>query len=239
MNESQASEPILWLEDLPRRPLCDVPWMGNTVVLANGDVNFCCFSDAVVGNVKETPLKEIWNNDVMRRIRRVLRDQDLPPECRTSSCPILRGDQNHVILTRMEGAYREKMTGTSDPHAAIRAGFAGSGVELTVGGSKDATVFDFALRYTGAPVCVDLYIAVRGDDRTTRFLPRREEVPIPCRVGIRLPSDSPLSFRFSIEGGRPGSYDVCGAVFESGSHPSIGSNCYWFARARLADRSVA
>ena len=240
MSESQASGQILWLEDLPKRPLCDVPWMGNTVVLANGDVNFCCFSDAVIGNVKDAPLKEIWNNEAMRRIRRVLRDQDLPPECRTGSCPIFRGDENHVLLTRMEGAYRERLTGTSDPHAVIRAGFAGSGlVENAGGGRSGASGFDFVVHYAGVPVCVDLYIAVRGKDGTIRFLPRHEEVPIPCRVGIRLPSEAPISFRYSLESDRPGTYDVCGAVFESGSHPSIGSNCYWFARARMTGRSVA
>ena len=243
MSDSAAPKQILWLEDLPKRPLCDVPWMGNTVVLANGDVNFCCFSDAVVGNVKEAPLKEIWNNETMRRIRRALRDQDLPPECRTSSCPIFRGDENHILLTRMDGAYREKLTRTEDPHALVRAGFAGSCLKENGGGAANAAAFDFDLRYEGAAVCVDLYVAVRGDDRVIRFLPRHEEVPIPYRVGVRLPSDLPVSVRWSMDravaGGRPGPYDVCGAVFESGSHPNIGSNCYWFATARLADRSAA
>jgi radical SAM protein with 4Fe4S-binding SPASM domain len=238
MNDSNALPQILWLGDLPKRPLCDVPWMGNTVVLANGDVNFCCFSEAVVGNVKHTPLKEIWNNETMRRIRRGLREQYLPPECRSSSCPIFRGDENHVILTRMDGAYRERLTGTAEPHADKRAGFAASCLKENRGVLSDAgPVFDFDLRYEGAPVCVDLYVAIRAEDRVVRFLPRLEEVPIPHRVGVRLPSDSPLSVRWPTGGdaaGRKfGSYDVCGAVFESGSHPNISSNCYWFATARL------
>ncbi len=238
MSDSNVPPRILWLADLPKRPLCDVPWMGNTVVLANGDVNFCCFSDAVVGNVKDTPLKEIWNNETMRRIRRGLRDQDLPPECRSSSCPIFRGDENHIILTRMEGAYREQLTGTADPHADIRAGCAGSSLKQSrIAPSDGGPAFDFDVHYEGAPVCVDLYVAIRGEDRVVRFLPRLEEVPIPYRVGVRLPSDLPVSVRWPMDGGvaggQFGKYDVCGAVFESGSHPNIGSNCYWFATARL------
>ncbi len=238
MSVSNVPQRILWLADLPKRPLCDVPWMGNTVVLANGDVNFCCFSDAVVGNVKHMPLKEIWNNETMRRIRRGLRDQDLPPECRSSSCPIYRGDANHIILTRMDGAYREQQTGTADPHAGIRAGFAGSRVKENRAASSEAgPAFELELCYEGAPVCVDLYVAIRARDQVVRFLPRLEEVPIPYRVGVRLPSDMPVSVRWRMDAdgasGQPPEYDVCGAAFESGSHPNVGSNCYWFATARL------
>lgn len=238
MRAPDVPQQILWLADLPARPLCDVPWMGNTVVLANGDVNFCCFSDAVVGNVKETPLRSIWNNETMRRIRRALRDQELPPECRSSSCPIFRGDEHHVILTRMEGAYREQLAGTTDPHAGKRSGFAGSRLSEDPGApSQRRPAFELDLHYEGAPLCVDLYLAIRGEDGAVRFLPRLEEVPTPYRMGVRLPSDSPVKLRWPMEGdascGRPGTYDVCGAVFESGSHPNIGSNCYWFATTRL------
>jgi hypothetical protein len=226
--------------------------MGNTVVLANGDVNFCCFSDAVVGNVNDTPLKEIWNNETMRRVRRGLRDQALPPECRSASCPIFRGDENHIILTRMEGAYRQQMTGTADPHALIRAGFAGSFLrEDRAAPAGSGPAFEFYLRYEGAPLCVDLYVAIRGEDGLVRFLPRLEEVPTPYRVGVRLPSDLPVLLRWPggrwVAGGRSGDYDLCGAVFESGSHPNIDSNCYWVTTMRtraawqpdsLADRSL-
>ena len=237
MRGSNPPLPILWLEDVPRRPACDVPWMGNTVVLANGDVNFCCFSGAVVGNVNQTPLKEIWNNDTMRRIRRSLRDQTLPAECRSPSCPIYRGDDNHIILTRMDGAYREQLTGTSDPHAAIRAGFADSRLRMPdVARPTEGPIIEVALHYTGRPVSADVYLAIRGADRVVRFLPRLEAVPLPYRVGIRLPADAPLSLRWAATADwQPGTYDVCSAVFESGSHPNVASNCYWFETARLHD----
>lgn len=238
MPDSMTTQQILWLQDIPRRPLCDVPWMGNTVVLASGDVNFCCFSDAVVGNVNQTPLKEIWNNETMRRIRRGLRDQVLPPECQSTSCPIFRGDRNHIILTRMEGAYREQLTGTTDPHSKVRAGFARSCVRHSLPASSEAgPAIELELCYEGALVCADVYLAIRGEDRTVRFLPRLEEVPLPYRVGMRLPSDLPISLRWPEVGNvaewKPGKYDVCGAVFESGSHPNVASNCYWSTTTTL------
>ena len=243
MSDATASQQILWLQDIPRRPLCDVPWMGNTVVLANGDVNFCCFSDAVVGNVNHTPLKEIWNNETMRRIRRGLRDQMLPPECRSTSCPIFRGDQNHVILTRMDGAYREQLTGTAAPHSKIRVGFARSRLSHFRSESSDGgPAIEFELRYEGGLVCADLFLAIRGEDRAVRFLPRLEEIPIPYRVGMRLPSDSPFSSRWPEKGDaapwQPGKYDVCLAVFESGSHPNVASNCYWSTTTTLLVEEV-
>jgi hypothetical protein len=237
MSDSKTLHRIPWLEGLPKRPLCDVPWMGNTVVLANGDVNFCCFSDAVVGNVRHTPLQEIWNNEAMRRIRRGLRDQVLPPECQSTSCPIFRGDQNHVILTRMDGAYREQLTGTADPHSGIRAGFGGSCIRLVPPASGAGPAIELELCYEGGAVCADIYLAICREGRSARFLPRLEEVPFPYRVGLRLPSDLPFSLRWPEAGDladwKPGRYDVCGAVFESGSHPSIASNCYWSTTTTL------
>jgi hypothetical protein len=242
MSDSNARQQILWLRDLPQRPLCDVPWMGNTVVLANGDVNFCCFSDAVVGNVNRAPLGQIWNGDTMRRIRRGLRDQTLPPECRSPSCPIFRGDENHVLLMRMDGAYREQNVGAADPLSAIRAGFDGSGL-CTSGPTapSDGPAVELELRYDGSPVRADLYLAVRGEEGVTLFLPRLEAIPIPYRAGMRLPSDGPVSVRW--RSGAPGRYAVCAAVFESGSHPNIASNCYWsatiFVEAQTGVSSIA
>jgi hypothetical protein len=217
--------------------------MGNTVVLASGDVNFCCFSDAVVGNVNRTPLLQIWNNETMRRIRRSLREQVLPLECESTSCPIFRGDQNHVILTRMEGAYREQLSGTTDPHAGVRAGFDGSSVRLVREASSGGPpAIELELRYQGSPLRADIYLAVRRADRSVRFLPRLEEVPFPYRVGLRLPSDLPFSLRWpevrDAAAGNSGEFEVCGAVFESGSHPNIPSNCYWSATAALASEET-
>jgi hypothetical protein len=96
---------------------------------------------------------------------------------------------------------------------------------------------DLELRYDGGEVRADLYIAVRGEDRAVRFLPRLEQAPIPFRVGMRLPADLPFSLRWP-EDGRPaewrsGRYEVCGALFESGSHPNVATYCYWSATTML------
>lgn len=58
--------------DLPRLP-CAWLWY-KAIVLQNGDVVICCFDydgKVIVGNIKDTSMKEIWNSPKMKAIRRL------------------------------------------------------------------------------------------------------------------------------------------------------------------------
>lgn len=72
------------LEEAPRVKPCREPWRGTVVVLANGDVTVCCADyegEAVFGNARETPLRELWNGPVMREFRRRHLKGDFPEIC--------------------------------------------------------------------------------------------------------------------------------------------------------------
>lgn len=58
---------------------CQAMWYTATV-LANGDVESC--PDYVVGNCHTTNFRELWNNDVMRALRRRIRDRNFFTVCR-------------------------------------------------------------------------------------------------------------------------------------------------------------
>ena len=61
---------------------CTMPWF-ETVILGNGDVVTCRdYSDVVAGNIKEQKLSEIWNNDIYRKFRLLLKEKGgLLPVC--------------------------------------------------------------------------------------------------------------------------------------------------------------
>lgn len=225
---------VVWIETQPRRPLCDVPWHGTAVVLSDGSVNFCCYSSAVIGNVSKKPFEEIWNGKVMREIRLSLSEQRLPPQCQTPSCPIYRGDELNYIYDRMEGSNSLKATGTHDPHAQVRERLQGSELRVNcddfqIGVSPDVSL-EFS--YRGEPLMVDLFVGIRCPESVIRFLPGFEEYPVPLVSYIEFSQDrSPLQFRLLEQAAAcfqaAGEYQICAALFVSGSNPNLLSNCYW------------
>lgn len=232
MSASSDQPPIVpWIDRLPDPPLCDVPWFGHLVVLSSGDVNFCCFSPARVGNVNEQSFDEIWNGATMRRIRRSLAHQEMPAECQTVSCPIYRGDENHFIRARIVGMHSEAFSGQKDAHRAIRAGLAKS--SLTVAANADSATM--TLQYDGPPVYADLYVAIVREDSPARFLPTMEVTPIPFETGISLQDlAAGRSVGVDLSGRGSGSALLSVALFESGSRPNVLSNCYWAVTVPLA-----
>jgi radical SAM protein with 4Fe4S-binding SPASM domain len=61
---------------------CVAPWM-MTAVLANGDVAPCRdYPDYVVGNIRNTPLTQLWNGPRFQAFRKVLKEETLLPVCR-------------------------------------------------------------------------------------------------------------------------------------------------------------
>jgi hypothetical protein len=235
---------VFWIQIQPERPLCDVPWLGTSVVLSDGRVNFCCYSNAEVGNVNEEPFEQIWNGPLMQRIRHTLSEQRLPPECQCASCPIYRGDELNYLFDRMEGPNRFKATGTHDPHARIRERLQGSALrinkdEVRIGDSLEVSL---ELRYQGEPIVVDLFVGVRYPDGEIRFPPEFEGYPVPFKSSVNFDGERlPLIFSVFdpcvIPFHAAGEYQICAALFETDSNPNLLSNCYWSANKAIVFNS--
>ena len=224
---------VTWIQTAPRQPLCDVPWVGNSVVLADGSVNFCCFSSAVVGNVNELPFDKIWNGKSMQRIRRALSNQSLPAECRSTSCPIYRGDDMHNIIDRMEGPSGPKKTGTQDPHKEIRERLKGSELKISPPGEKGGTpAISVNLRIEGGSLSADLFVAMTLPNGTTVFLPGEEDYALPFQTWLTLKPEEPRDIQVLAPERKldlSGEYQVCAALFHCSQNPNLLSNCYWSA----------
>jgi len=232
-----------WIERLPRKPLCDVPWLGRSVILSDGDVHFCCFSEAVVGNVNQMPLQEVWRGEKMRRIREALVAQTLPPECRSNACPFFRGDDHHYILDRMHGGRDVLMAGADDPRRTVRERFGAtalaSGVTRVAHGERlNIKVEPYFTGGRDLLIAVDVFVSVTFPDGTVRFLPEMSDYPLPCLSGVgfdgggRAPAFDLLDT--TIDPSIPtGTFEICAAFFFHDSDPTIPSNCLWSARRSL------
>lgn len=224
---------VTWLKP-GARAICDVPWLGTGFVQSNGEVNFCCYSSAVVGNVNERSFEEIWNGEEMQGIRRSLVAQQLPLQCQTTSCPIYRGDKLNYVVDRVRGLNSFERTGTHDPHRDTRKKLEGSSIEV-LNGSEGK--LDITLRYRGDPIACDLFVALQTPDNICRFLPDGSEFPVPLRFALQLTeAQTPMHLATTAPRGclqRPGRYEYCVALFEKESDPNILSNCYWSAVERF------
>jgi len=222
---------------LPRRPLCDVPWLGRSVILSDGAVNFCCFSDAAVGNVHEQPLQEIWRGPKMQAIRESLAAQRLPPECESTSCPIYRGDAHTYLIERMDGRFRRAATGTDDPQAEQRARLRGSQLEILSPHvrRKEAIAVRLTLACSRDWLGADLFLSVTFPDGTLRFLPEMTDYAFPFARRVELaPWLEPVVIdcfnRRHDRSLRKGIYGICAGLFVLNSNPTLLGNCYWTAR---------
>lgn len=220
---SADSEGVVWIKGSPKeRPLCEVPWMGRALVLSNGDVNFCCYTDAIVGNVNEQPFEEIWRGKAMERIRSELTQRRLPPECQSTSCPFYRGDTLHYLVNRGHASTRlydgRRNDNMSDSALRLERHHlkAGDTVELHV-----------RLQCRGGPFSSDLFIALEQPNGLCRFLPDYEEYAVPFCSDVVLQEDvaTEVDARGRVAG--PGKYRICAALFEAASDPNQIANCYW------------
>jgi hypothetical protein len=212
---------VVWIGEQPA-PLCHIPWMGTVVVLADGNVNFCCYSSAVVGNVNQQGFDEIWNGPEMTGIRRSLAAQAFPPECRSVFCPLYRGDELTSLTSELE-PHGFQVTGTHDPHAAIRERLRGTCLRL------DGDIVALDICYRGDSMRADVFAAVQLADGRIRFLPSFEEFAIPIAYRLELSEDR-APFRVELaalsELGQAADR-VNAALFVSGADPNRRSNCYW------------
>jgi hypothetical protein len=235
---SDALPSLPWCPPLAP-PLCDVPWMGNVTVAEDGNVQFCCFSPAIVGNVNQAPFAAIWNGATMRRLRETLGRQEFPPECRTNSCPVFRRDAHHFILERTRGPSPPESRPGPDPRT-LRAAFAGTRLVLSSATVRRGEWITVALEIaTGpaAPRLVDLVVALLSPAASPRFLPDLGEVPVPLQPDLELPTVSPCTIPI-FEGAVPagldlGEHELIATLFLSESNPSVVANCLMATRATL------
>lgn len=238
MNVAWSTPP--WCEGLPPPPLCDVPWMGNVTVAEDGNVQFCCYSPAIVGNVNQEPFAAIWNGPTMRRIRESLHRREFPAECRTTSCPVFRGDEHHFILERSRGPVRPGRHDGADPHAEARAGLVGTRLlrSKEEGRHGEPLAIELEVMATpAAPLRVDLFVALLSAAAAPRFLPDLGEIPIPFHAELEIPR-SPSSRITLFDGLVPidapaGEHELIAALFLPNSNPSIASNCLLATRIAL------
>jgi iron-sulfur cluster protein len=238
MGAAARPPPPTWIEKLPRRPLCDVPWLGRAVILSDGRVNFCCFSEAVVGNVNQTPLVEVWRGPVMRKIREELTRQRFPAECRSNSCPLFRGDEHTYLLDRMDGYHRPFLSHSDDPHAGTRANLAASRLafdqpRVASGQTLAATL---TLEYAANWIAADVFAGVTFPDGRIRFLPDFCDFPFPLARYVELgdwkgPVVVKIVDRIIDAAIPPGRYELCVALVAPNGNPSVAANCFWSARA--------
>lgn len=226
---------LLWLDDLPRRPLCLVPWNGQVIVYANGNVEFCCYTTTIIGNVHERPVEELLRGPLMTRVRETLIAQEYPPECRTLSCPLYNNHDYPYMIEQIEGTYSPRLRGTDDPHAAVREALAGTHLDVEV--AADSCRMTLRIAYQGPPIVADLFAAFRLPDGHVRFLPDLEAMGVPAELGLPLTADESLNvtvFEGPLPaGGTPQNYEVCAALFVSGTFPTQPAHCYWSTRRRL------
>ena len=225
---------VLWIADLPPRPLCPVPWEGNTVVTSDGAVQLCCFSSAIVGNVRQHTFREIWNGATMQRIRQTLVGGVLPPECQTGSCPIFRGDDRHYLLDRSDGAFRRGGAARLQDLAAVA--LAGSRLvlpsRLRHGDRLQATLH---IEHRGESAHADLFACLRTPSGDLRFLPTGDDVPQPFRQAIHVDGqktvelvDAPIDDSYAA-----GDYEIGVALFLPDADPNLLDHCYWATSAGL------
>lgn len=221
---------VSWIND-SKRPLCDVPWLGNSLVHADGSLNFCCHSNTTIGNINQERFEVLWNNSQMQRIRQALSAQILPSECQTSSCPIYRGDDKNYITDRMNGPNANQVAGHEYPHEAIRQRLKGSMIKLSASGKSQMPSIALELRIEGEPIRADIFVAITAPDGTLAFLPGNEPFPVPFQLQFEL-REQAQPVEFVVSEMRRGSemkgrYSVCAALFQCRQNPNILSNCYW------------
>jgi len=84
--------------------ICHEPWQ-TFYVRDDGRVNSCCYSNRIMGDVREQTALDIWNGGMYRRFRARMRSANKPSECRV--CHVLRGDDSYDQRIDDEGFYDE------------------------------------------------------------------------------------------------------------------------------------
>ena len=74
---------------------CNLPFT-KLRIKSNGDVSFCCIQKAILGNIIQNTLNEIWNGDIAKDVRKITNSGDMHNSCFRRFCP-------HEIKQRYPG----------------------------------------------------------------------------------------------------------------------------------------
>ena len=85
-------------------PVCYEPWQ-TFYARDDGTVNSCCYSNRILGDLKEQTALEIWNGEPYRKFRARMRSARKPSECQV--CHKLRGDDWYDQRIDEAGFYDE------------------------------------------------------------------------------------------------------------------------------------
>jgi hypothetical protein len=76
---------------MTRRPIqdCHHPWKWLNIDV-QGFAKPCCHATLALGNITEQSIEEIWNGDLLVRLRGAIRDGYIDPICRHAACTFVR-----------------------------------------------------------------------------------------------------------------------------------------------------
>ena len=77
--------------------VCDYAWTHFEVNNPNGDVTMCCDNDMVLGNIKKSSIREIWNGKGYRNVRRRMAEEGAYAIC-PHTCSVLQGGKSYQNL---------------------------------------------------------------------------------------------------------------------------------------------
>lgn len=74
---------------------CGNPWT-HVHIKSDGKVYPCCFSDEVMGDLREQPFEEIWNGEKYQDLRKTLKEERPWASCRRASCNWVEGVHSSI-----------------------------------------------------------------------------------------------------------------------------------------------
>jgi hypothetical protein len=215
-----------WIPRNHRLPICNIPWRGTSVVLSNGNVNFCCFSDSVAGNVYESSFEEIWNGQKMVHIRSELTAGRIPKDCQKLSCPIFRNDNLTHIKEKMYGRFHESNPDGHKQLERMRASLMASSIHF------NTTTNEFHVKISAADdgIAGDLYLAFESSEGHPIFMLEYDYygVPFDRFIGTRekeyvVKLELSRLKKFSSES----RIKFVSALFDLNSNCLVKENCLW------------
>ncbi|MEM3586884.1 MAG: SPASM domain-containing protein, partial [Candidatus Jordarchaeaceae archaeon] len=79
---TNAVDEMLNWSKKPKDVICFRPWISPDI-WHNGNVTPCCFSEDVMGNIRNTSFREVWDGEKFNNLRRMFFQGNFPDFCKT------------------------------------------------------------------------------------------------------------------------------------------------------------